>query len=416
MRKTYFFMAFWALAFGISGCGDITCNPGESYCNDSKTRMVCKSNGDLNFETCSAECDFNTGKCKYNPDLKPDCQDNTYKCGIVADQAVSQQCFGGNWINVACENGCDAATGQCKDKQNQPGTSTCTHGEYQCDADVSYVCRNGEWDIEEACGYYGCDVDTGKCEVGEVGNANPPAVECTTGSYKCENNRSYECGYYGWELYDDCLYGCDKKTGKCTELCEPGGTTYCQKTCNPSRSEGYYYSNGTVHTVECSNYDCTTENNKVECKGGDIPADIPTSCIKNSSPAICSDDKSVAYFCGDNGTYYKGATCSDYNCVVCPNGYGGCGVTCKDNNSCYPTATIEYDCYDGVDNDCDGWTDDTDHDCLQPCPMMEGIPCEQCLNVCDWLYGYYCDTRVGIMVKKTCANSCTVSGNWIECN
>jgi hypothetical protein len=48
--------------------------------------------------------------------------------------------------------------------------------------------------------------------------------------------------------------------------------------------------------------------------------------------------------------------------------------------------------------------------------MMEGIPCEQCLNVCDWLDGYYCDTRVGIMVKKTCANSCTVSGNRIECN
>lgn len=130
-----------------------------------------------------------------------------------------------------------------------------------------------------------------------------------------------------------------------------------------SRSEGYYYSNGTFHTVECSNYDCTTENNKVECKGGDIPADIPTSCIKNSSPAICSDDKSVAYFCGDDGTYYKGAACSDYNCVVCSNGYGGCVVTCKDNNSCYPTATFEYDCYDGVDNDCDGWIDDNDYDC-----------------------------------------------------
>ena len=339
MRKTYFFMAFWALAFGISGCGDITCKPGESYCNDSKTRMVCKSNGDLNFETCSAGCDFNTGLCILGKsDLKPDCQDNTYKCGIVADRAVSQQCSGGNWISYTCDNGCDAATGRCKE-------STCTHGEYQCDANVSNVCLNGKWVFEEACGY-GCDADTGKCNmkyipgectigrykcVGnnsylcteyngwelyapcsygsyacdedtgkcEASNANPPSVECTTGSYKCEDNISYRCTDYGygWDLYDYCPYECDKKTGKCTELCEPGGTIYCQKTCNASRSEGYYYARGTVHTVECSNYGCTIENDRVEC---------------------------------------------------------------KDNNFCYQK---EYDCYDGVDNDCDGRIDDNDYDC-----------------------------------------------------
>ena len=412
MRNTYFYMAFWALAFGISGCGDITCKPGESYCDDSKTRMVCTPNGELDFENCSAGCDFNTGKCKNTTDSgSVRCQDNTYKCDIVAEQAVSQKCSGGTWINVACDNGCDATTGRCKDDENQPGTSTCTHGEYQCDANVSYVCLNGKWSIVDTCAY-GCDADTGKCE---VGNASPPSVECTTGSYKCDDNISYRCTDYGWE-YDYCPYECDKKTGKCTELCEPGGTIYCQKTCNPSRSEGYYYAGGTVHTLECINYDCTTENDRVECKGGNLPDDLPSSCTKNVSPAICSDDKSVAYFCGDDGTYYKGETCSNYDCVVCPDGYGGCGITCKDNNSCYPTAESEYDCYDGIDNDCDGWTDNNDHDCLQPCPMMEGIPCERCLNVCDWLDGYYCDTRVGIMVKKTCANSCTVSGNRIECN
>jgi hypothetical protein len=219
MRKTYFFMAFWALAFGISGCGDITCKSGESYCNDSKTRMVCTPNGDLNLENCSAGCDFNTGKCKYNPDLKPDCQDNTYKCGIVADQAVSQQCFGGNWINVACENGCDVATGQCKDKQNQPGTSTCTHGEYQCDANFSYVCRNGEWGIDEFC-QNGCDADTGKCNMKYI-----PGEACTKDTYT--------------------------------------------PSCSADKLNGYYCgSYGTVVTVSCPNANCVNNNGYIKCDDG----------------------------------------------------------------------------------------------------------------------------------------------------
>jgi hypothetical protein len=148
-------------------------------------------------------------------------------------------------------------------------------------------------------------------------------------------------------------------------------------------------------TVGCLNApapaDTACDDGKA-CTSGDVC--IATTCVGSPVAGCCTandecndNDPCTVDSCNGNACANQPVDCSETNkCLVgfCDPVTGGCGsttVNCDDSNvctddscdaaiGCFSTPTQnppepgrEVSCQDGVDNDCDGDTDDSDPDC-----------------------------------------------------
>lgn len=111
---------------------------------------------------------------------------------------------------------------------NGDGSQTCQYGTYKCQYDYSYYCGySGDdlaWLIYKEC-EYGCDESTGQCNSNFNGNDDDEdSEECTAGTFKCAGSESHYCNTYGTWVFDArCDYGCDQSTGKCKTSADNGG-------------------------------------------------------------------------------------------------------------------------------------------------------------------------------------------------
>ena len=229
MRKLYIYMTFLGLTltFGISGCGDIACKPGESFCYDSTTRAVCMPDGMLSSETCSGGCDFNTGQCNSDggnsdgntelPPVQPQtCTHGARQC----TGTVSQVCVNGTWTDSTdCGAvGCNSSTGSCNSGGNSGlSCSASEHGKKSCIGDTPYICMNGKMTAEAAC------IASQTCSNGVCVNHGDPVQPqtCTHGARQCTGTVSQVCVNGTWTDSTDCgAVGCNSSTGSCNS----GGT------------------------------------------------------------------------------------------------------------------------------------------------------------------------------------------------
>ena len=246
---------------------------------------------------------------------------------------------------VCTSDSCNETTDSC---DNIPDDSACYNGLF-CDGaetcDSVLDCQAGVdpcpgQDCDEAndvCVPIGCDND-GICESGEDCNTCPDDCISGGGGGGCGN------GVCEPSLGEDCLSCASDCRGKQV------GTTKRQFCCGDG--EGAY-------PVGCDDPRCTEEG------------------------WMCSDTPPDPYCCGD-GTC-EGA--EDYvTCEIdCPAPYCGDGNCDPDEDQCdcpgdcgAPPAT-ESNCTDGVDNDCDGFTDLYDSDCA--CGVT-GAPCTSNADCC----------------------------------
>ena len=236
-------------------------------------------------------------------------------------------------VSTCCAFGC-----------SDDDSDSCKMGEKRCDGNNTQICVNGNWSKGTPCAD-GCDKATGVCK-----EKAPETGACTTaGEKRCSGKQLQECKDGNWSKVEDCKDSCDDAT----KACKPSGgnetpakegdacdkSTF-QQVCINGGANALVCGDNVVKKWNCANNDCKANAEKplqVICAQGttELPDDVPTTCVKGTSKGMCSAKDNQPYICGDDG-YYKGK-CESGTCFACSNGWVGCGATeadvCKTQNN-----------------------------------------------------------------------------------
>ncbi|MHC4610960.1 MAG: hypothetical protein ACYS7M_11510, partial [Planctomycetota bacterium] len=205
--------------------------------------------------------------------------------------------------------------------------------------------------------------DASECDDGVFCNGVEVCVDgvCGEGSNPCPGQTCDEsmgmCGPSTCNLDGSCdlTENCNSCPDDCIShdgsqacgdgICQPGNGEDCLSC--PSDCRGKQNGNPSSRYCCGEDVDCTDER-----------------C--NADTWVCDDALPAAFCCGDGTCAYGEDECN------CP---GDCGE---------PQFPHEFECADGVDNDCDGFIDSTDSDCCG----QEGEPCyadaDCCSENCKW--------------------------------
>ena len=322
----------------------------------------------------------------------------------------------GEWLDTTCSDyKQDVPNGVCQSNNcvtsgttpvGPTPTGDCTNGAYQCTGQDLYQCVNQAWSKAKTCGAnQECDATLQDCKDKETPGPGPQDEVCTKESYTpscaADGLSGSYCGNKGTVVTVTCTADkpCVNNDGfiKCDDGSSSGNLeackmekdadcTACQVVCAADNSKGYYCNTKTGKMVEkiCANNDCSVDGNSLNC--GSSSSGGGEACTKESYTPSCAADGLSGSYCGNKGTVVT--------------------VTCTADKPC-------------VNNDgfikCD---DGSSSGNLEACKMEKDADCTACQVVCaaDNSKGYYCNTKTGKMVEKTCANNdCSVDGNSLNC-
>ena len=292
----------------------------------------------------------------------------------------AQICVNGNWSKgTPCANGCDKATGVCKEKA--PATGACTTaGEKRCSGKQLQECKDGNWSKVEVCtgscdeATKACKKDGGSDPIPEVGspcdkstfqqvciNGGANALVCWDDVVKQWNCANNDCKANADKpLQVICAKGESKPTETtCTgEKVTTGGAvgTCCdkdtyQQTCIDGNAHALVCWDGAVTQWNCANNQCSANTEKplqVVCaKGESKPTEttctgekvttggaVGTCCDKDTYQQTCTDGNAHALVCWDGAV--KQWNCANNDCkantekplqVVCAKGDSEPGTT-----------------------------------------------------------------------------------------
>ena len=291
----------------------------------------------------------------------------------------AQICVNGNWSKgTPCDDGCDKATGVCKEKA--PDTGACkTAGEKRCSGKQLQECKDGNWSKLEDC-KDSCDEATKACKDGGSGTIPEVGSPCDKSTFQqvCINGganalvcwddvvKQWNCANNDCKANADkplqviCAKGESKPTETtCTgEKVTTGGAvgTCCdkdtyQQTCTDGNAHALVCWDGAVTQWNCANNQCSANTEKplqVVCaKGESKPTEttctgekvttggaVGTCCDKDTYQQTCTDGNAHALVCWDGAV--KQWNCANNDCkantekplqVVCAKGDSEPGTT-----------------------------------------------------------------------------------------
>ena len=291
----------------------------------------------------------------------------------------AQICVNGNWSKgTPCANGCDKATGVCKDDTKPEACKTA--GEKRCSGKELQECKDGNWSKVEVCkdscdeATKACKKDGGSDPIPEVGapcdkstfqqvciNGGANALVCWDDVVKQWNCANNDCKANADKpLQVICAKGESKPTETtCTgEKVTTGGAvgTCCdkdtyQQTCIDGNAHALVCWDGAVTQWNCANNQCSANTEKplqVVCaKGESKPTEttctgekvttggaVGTCCDKDTYQQTCTDGNAHALVCWDGAV--KQWDCANNDCkantekplqVVCAKGDSEPGTT-----------------------------------------------------------------------------------------
>ena len=344
-------------------------------------------------------------------------------------------------VSTCCAFGC-----------SDDDSDSCKTGEKRCDGNNAQICVNGNWSKGTPCAN-GCDKATGVCK-----EKAPDTGACTTaGEKRCSGKQLQECKDGNWSKLEDCAISCDEATKACKDggKCTATSTSQCTGSCSADKKTGYFWSKEALKTVDCPNADCTDTNGYVQC--GETPACTATSTERCN--VACSADKSVGYYWNSKDKKVGERKCPNKDCIVegtsvkCESGSeptctgekvqtggeeGACcdaatyQVSCINENAnaliCAKGAVKKWTCKDnicsvGSDNKvkCDnpngtgGGSGTGDTDNLEDCTATSNAKCKVACND-DKSVGYYWNGNKSEVGKRECPNKdCIIEGTSVKC-
>ncbi|MBS7379845.1 MAG: hypothetical protein KIG72_01075 [Bradymonadales bacterium] len=343
-------------------------------------------------------------------------------------------------VSTCCAFGC-----------SDDDSDSCKTGEKRCDGNNAQICVNGNWSKGTPCAN-GCDKATGVCK-----DDNKPKDCTTAGEKRCSGKQLQECKDGNWSKLEDCAISCDEATKACKDggKCTATSTSQCTGSCSADKKTGYFWSKEALKTVDCPNADCTDTNGYVQC--GETPACTATSTERCN--VACSADKSVGYYWNSKDKKVGERKCPNKDCIVegtsvkCESDSeptctgekvqtggeeGACcdaatyQVSCINENAnaliCAKGAVKKWTCKDnicsvGSDNKvkCDnpngtgGGSGTGDTDNLEDCTATSNAKCKVACND-DKSVGYYWNGNKSEVGKRECPNKdCIIEGTSVKC-
>jgi len=389
-------------------CTDDSCNPADGECVHADNDEYC-DDGDL----CTENDQCSGGDCAGTP---VDCNDD----------------------NVCTDDRCDPANGECVHADND---------EYCDDGDL---CTEGDQCSGGDCA--GTPVDCDDDNVCTDDSCNPASGECVytnnndycdDGDLCTENDQCSggECAGTPVDCDDDNVCtddACNPANGNCehsnnTDFCDDGNACTADDQCsggdcagtaitcddgNPCTDDSCDTQSGCVftpNTVSCDDGNACTADDRCadgECSGYAIVCDDDNVCTDDS----CDTETGCIFTpntnnCDDGDTCTMNDICSGGSCGGEPldaddDGHvpEACGGDdCDDSNATVNPGIFEGPfgeelCSDGLDNDCDGLTDEDDNGCAQ------------CQSDSDCSDGNECNGQ------ETCSDGLCRAGQPIDCD
>ena len=246
-------------------------------------------------------------------------------------------------VSTCCAFGC-----------SDDDSDSCKTGEKRCDGNNVQICVNGNWSKGTPCAD-GCDKATGVCK-----EKAPDTGACkTAGEKRCSGKQLQECKDGNWSKLEDCKDSCDEATKACKdggsgtipEVGSPCDKSTFQQVCINGGANALVCWDDVVKQWNCANNDCKANADKplqVICaKGESKPTEttctgekvttggaVGTCCDKDTYQQTCTDGNAHALVCWDGAV--KQWNCANNDCkantekplqVVCAKGDSEPGTT-----------------------------------------------------------------------------------------
>lgn len=306
-----------------NACYDILECEADAECNDS---IVCTTN----------DCDT-SGTCIFTPD-DDSCDDGVY-CTLDTCSLITRGC-----TRVATNSRCGSSLPYCHTTMGCVEcliSSQCGSGE-TCSLSNVCVSSCGSCDDGIACTDDNC-LSTGVCEHDPVDGwcasgicmADHGCVECETDS-NCLASEHCSSGYVCVDD-DECVYDSDCNDSIACTLDDCVSSGACAHEPRNSYCPSGQYCNAELGCRTISGTDSDSDG---------IP-NVDDNCVYTANPRqedIDGDRAGDVCDCDADGDGYNGFCCG--------------GEDCNDYNAAIHPGAIER-CYDGIDNDCDDYIDET---------------------------------------------------------
>ena len=223
-------------------------------------------------------------------------------------------------VSTCCAFGC-----------SDDDSDSCKTGEKRCDGNNAQICVNGNWSKGTPCAD-GCDKATGVCK-----EKAPATGACTTaGEKRCSGKQLQECKDGNWSKLEDCAISCDEATKACKkdggsdtipEVGSPCDKSTFQQVCINGGANALVCWDDVVKQWNCANNDCKANADKplqVICAKGESK---PTETTCTGEKVTTGGEEGA---CCDAATYQVSCINDNANALICAKGAVK-KWTCKDN-------------------------------------------------------------------------------------